>query len=851
MSLLHPADRERFTVAVSQALERKSDFCFEYRSVPPDNSERWIESRGRVVWDGLGSAVRVIGVCADITERKQTLDSLRHGDESYRSLVEATKEGVWLLDTQGRTLYVNWRLSLMLGYTAAELVGRRLASFCLPDNRRTAADKIKSSLMGAAHEFELRFRHKDGREVLAFVSMTPTRVGGGKIIGALGLFWDVTAQKKAEESIRQSQAPFLELARHLDNVFWVADAVSGKVTYVSPAYERLWGRTTAALLENSLDWVEAIHPDDRARVQLSFAANKEKEQDRMDQEYQILRPDGTVRWIHDRRIPVWNEALNVKRVVGFAEDITELKNLELSLRLTEGKLRALLEAASEGVVATDGEGKILLVNGTGLKLFGYNREELLGQPVETLLPEALRAIHFHHREKYLADPHARPMGVGLSLSARRKDGTIFPVEISLSFSQEGGSLMVLALITDITERRRVEENLRETAKLESLGVLAGGIAHDFNNLLTVVLANASMAMENVAPDSPARAPITEAIRSTEQAAHLTQQILSYSGKGRFVVRPVNLSEFTREIVTLLQSSIPRTVQLQIQLSPEVPSVEADVAQLQQLIMNLVINGGEAIADAPGSVTIRTGVREFALGGIPPSLKDSGIVPGRYVFLEVSDTGCGMDEHTRQRMFDPFFTTKLTGRGLGLSAVQGIVRGHRGAIEVESSPGLGSRITVLFPESLLRQNRTPVSAERQVRKIDKVGNGTILVVDDQEPILRMARAILERAGYTVIVAENGEEAISLFHEDAGQISAVLLDMTMPIMSGAETLRQLRELKPDVPVILSSGFSEIEALARFPGSTVEGFLQKPYTAAVLIENMNRVAGRSRSSGANIPA
>jgi CheY-like chemotaxis protein len=298
---------------------------------------------------------------------------------------------------------------------------------------------------------------------------------------------------------------------------------------------------------------------------------------------------------------------------------------------------------------------------------------------------------------------------------------------------------------------------------------------------------------------------------------------------------VNLSEFTRDIVTLLESSIPRTVQLHLELPADVPPVDADIAQLQQLIMNLVINAGEAIGDAPGVVTVRTGVREFAHGRIPASLSESGIVPGRYVFLQVTDTGSGMDEITKQRIFDPFFTTKFTGRGLGLSSAQGIVRGHGGAIDVESSPGRGSAFTVLLPESLLRRTRTPELTGHQP---GRVGSGAVLVVDDEEVIRRMARTILEQAGYGVITAQNGAEAISIVRKEAGQISAILLDMTMPVMSGAETLRQLREFQPDIPVILSSGFSEVEALERFPGNAVEGFVQKPYTAAHLIEKINAV-------------
>ncbi len=838
LDYVHPSDREHFAAAVSAALEQKSDYSIEYRVALPYDTVRWVEGRGRVECNDHGSARRMIGVCVDITERHLTLDSLLQNEERYRGIVDTANEGVWLIDTQARTLYVNWRLSFMLGYAPDEIIRRRLTQFCYPEDVQAAQDHIEASLHGIAQQFEFRFRNKDGSEVQVFASTSPTRVAQGSIIGVLCLFWDITDRKRAEQALRQSEERFRQLAESLADVFWVADPVNEKIVYVSPAYEGLWGRSAQSLYQNPLELTDAIHPDDRERLKAFsvFSAVQVP----VDVEYRIQRPDGSVRWIHDRRFPVRDETLKVDRIIGFAEDITERKNAELSLRLSEGKLRALLESASEGIVAIDGEGEIILVNGRSAELFGYRREELLGQSVEMLLPEDLRDVHSGHRKAYFAHPRTRAMGAGMHLVGRRKDGGTFPIEVSLSFVDEGGSVVVLAMITDITERMRLEERLRESAKLESLGVLAGGIAHDFNNLLTGVLGCASLAKDQLPPSSSIRPLIEGVMHSAERAAHLTRQMLAYSGRGRFVIQQVNLSDFTREIALLAESSIPRSVQLRLELLAKVPLIEADTAQLQQMIMNLIINAAEAYGEAPGGVTVRTGVREFAQGQIPASLSERGIVPGRYVLLEVSDTACGMDQLTKQRIFDPFFTTKFTGRGLGLAAVLGIVRCHKGTIDVESTPGKGSRFTVLLPEWL--QTGTPEpEAEQQAGRVGS--GGTILIVNDEEAIRKMAQAILEQERYTVIAAENGEQAIRIFRKTAGQISAVLLDMTMPIMSGVETLRRLRQIKPDVPVVLSSGFSELEALERFPGKAVEGFLQKPYEMAQLIKKINSVVAASR--------
>ena len=330
---------------------------------------------------------------------------------------------------------------------------------------------LKQSLRGATRQFDFRFRRKNGGEALVFASMSPARIVGGSIIGALGLFWDISSRKKTEQALLQSEERFRQLTENLEDVFWVADPVNEKMVYVSPAYDRLWGQNAQSLYQNYHEWTEAIHPDDRERLRDFFVLSAV--QGRFDEEYRILRPDGSVRWIRDRRFAVRDEVLKADRVVGLAEDITERKNAEFSLRLSEGKLRALLEAASEGIIAIDGDGRIFLVNEKSEELFGYRREELLGQTVEMLLPQDLRGVHSGHREAYFAHPRTRAMGAGMALAGRRKDGTTFPVEISLSFVHEGGSVVVLALITDITERKRLEERLRETAKLESLGCPGG------------------------------------------------------------------------------------------------------------------------------------------------------------------------------------------------------------------------------------------------------------------------------------------------------------------------------------------------------------------------------------------
>jgi two-component system, chemotaxis family, CheB/CheR fusion protein len=518
------------------------------------------------------------------------------------------------------------------------------------------------------------------------------------------------------------------------------------------------------------------------------------------------------------------------------ERVAELEAELDASRLAEKRLRAFLEFAAQGVIAVDSRGRIAMVNRKTEEMFGYTRQELLGQGMEMLLPERYRGSHSDHRKGFFAQPRTRPMGLGMDLSGARKDGSEFPLEISLSYVDEGGSRLALAFITDITERKRLDEQLRHTQKLESLGVLAGGVAHDFNNLLTGIMGNASLSADSVSSSHPVRPFLDQIIVASQRAADLTRQLLAYAGKGRFVVSEIDLSELVREISGLIEASIPKTVQLRLDLQERIPPVEGDASQIQQLVMNIIINAAEAIGEnVNGSVLAITGVQHVDADYARTLRSEGGIQPGKYVFVEVNDTGKGMDEETLARIFDPFFTTKFTGRGLGLAAASGIVRGHRGAIKVYSTPGKGTTFRALFPVAA-GERRTDEGAESRA---DLSGSGLVLVVDDEAIVRQTAKAALQRYGYTVLSAEDGQSAVDLFRQMSERISVVLLDLTMPGLSGEETLRNLQSIRPDVRVVLTSGYHESEAIRRFTGKGLAGFIQKPYTAAQLAELIKTAA------------
>ena len=384
------------------------------------------------------------------------------------------------------------------------------------------------------------------------------------------------------------------------------------------------------------------------------------------------------------------------------------------------------------------------------------------------------------------------------------------------------------------ERRLLDDRIRETQRLESLGLLAGGIAHDFNNLLVGILGNAGLALLDLAPTSPAREMVADIETAAQRASELSRQLLAYSGKGRFVVESFDLSELVREMVHLLRASVPRSAVIKLDRQLGAPVVNADVAQIRQVVMNLITNAADAVGSKGGVITITTGATFCDRAYLERTLLAQDLEEGDYAFLEVSDNGSGMDAATRGRIFDPFFTTKTRGRGLGLAAVMGIVRGHKGALRVYSEVGRGTTFKMLLPRTDDTDRRMG-DGSREIRELS--GRGLVLVVDDEAWVRDVAKRSLERFGFEVLVANDGHVAVEIFRERGEEIAAVLLDMMMPTMSGVETFRELRRIRSDVRVILSSGYNEQDAITQFTGRGLAGFIQKPYRPTDLVAKIRR--------------
>ncbi len=397
------------------------------------------------------------------------------------------------------------------------------------------------------------------------------------------------------------------------------------------------------------------------------------------------------------------------------------------------------------------------------------------------------------------------------------------------------------IFTEVTETRREDEarkkmqsSILHAQKLESLGVLAGGIAHDFNNLLVGMLGNSELALMDIPADSRARTYLKDVVLSAQRAAELCMQMLAYSGKGRFVVRQLDLNSVVRELLSLLKISISKKAVLRTRLSPISPMIEADATQIRQILMNLITNASDALNGEAGVITITTGITKSDVTYLEDSKLADELTPGNYAFVEVSDSGQGMTSETIDRIFDPFFTTKPTGRGLGLAAVSGIIRGHRGAIRIYSELDKGTSFKVLLPaiDTAVTSDSSP-EFEVEVKR----GSGVILLVDDEHSVRRVAKRVAERAGFSVLEAGDGQQAVDIFRERHEEIVLVLLDMSMPVMSGEEAFRILKTIDPSVPVVLSSGYNEQDATTYFVGKGLAGFLQKPYRPADLLKILHK--------------
>ena len=689
---------------------------------------------------------------------------------------------------------------------------------------------------------------------------------------ALVVSWVSATRRKAEDVLRfaneeleqKVKARTAELEQAHDwlktTIASIGDAVvatdpSGNIILTNSVAATLTGWTSSEAIGRHLDDIFVIvNEDTRAPVESSVEkVLRTGLVTGLANHTILISRDGTELQIDDSAAPIRHPDGELAGVVLIFREIGDRRRAErererllLETSLAREQLHSVFTQAPAIINIHRGPDHIFeLVHPLMTRLTGDR--QIVGLPLRQALPELANAGHLDILDRVYRTGVSE-MSLESPLSAAEGEAAYFNMIFNSWREPDGPVAGVIVLAIDVTEQVRArreaemtQERLRETARLESLGVLAGGIAHDFNNLLVGILGNASLALEMVPRSHPVCSVIEDLQSAGEKAALLTRQMLAYSGKGRFVVEPVDLSEVTSEILPLISRSVPPSVVVRPLLAKDLPRVDADRSQLHQVIMNLVINAAEACGDKQGMVTVVASLETPAIP-VPSTFGLEAVPGGTFVVLEVSDTGCGMSDEVKARIFDPFFTTKFTGRGLGLSAVLGIIRAHKGAIAVDTAPGKGTIIRVLFPVSPKPFADAPAAPAEGAR--DRDGSGIVLVIDDEEVVRRVAKLTLEKYGYTVALAANGLLGVEVFRSMSDRILMVLLDLTMPVMAGEETLAELKRIDPAVRVILSTGYSEAEVTTRFSGHGLAGFLQKPYTAAQLADAVKNVVAAIRA-------
>jgi PAS domain S-box-containing protein len=624
----------------------------------------------------------------------------------------------------------------------------------------------------------------------------------------------------------------------------VAVDSDARITYVNEQVGAAFGYTRAELIGQL---VEVLLPE---RVAARHVAHRDRFIG-----HPVARPMGIGLDLAGRRkdgteFPVEISLSPVQTAQGlhvFATvvDITARKAMENALAESEHRFRAVLEASPNAVVAVDASARITYVNPRVQATFGYTREELLGEPVEKLLPERVAARHVTHRDGFIANPVARPMGIGLDLAGRRKDGTEFPVEISLSPVPTSAGTDVFATVVDITARKAMENQLLQALKLESIGRLAGGIAHDFNNMLFAIRGYTELLEEDLAGETIDREEagrnVAAIADAADRAATLTAQLLAFSRQQVVSPRELDLNEAVRSVEPMTKRLIGEHIDLRMHLEAGIGGVRIDPGQLDQILINLVINARDAMPEG-GTITIETANAELDQAYAAEHIE---VVPGPYVMLAVSDTGVGMEREVREHIFEPFFTTKELGKGtgLGLATIYGIVRQSSGHIWLYSEPGHGTAFKLYFPRATPDGEDAPPPAPSLE---PEASAGRILVVEDEPTVRTMTSRYLERAGYRVTAVDDGEQALAAIEALREPIDVLVSDVIMPNMSGIKLAEQVLERYPGVGLVLLSGYTaETLDLERV---TSQGaiFLAKPSTGAQLLDAVRRAKAARSSHG-----
>jgi len=831
MEITHPDDREALLDSRRRLLAGEiSSHTMDKRYLRKDQSIFWGSLYRTLVRDRDGAPKYFIGVVEDISERKKAEAALRESEERFRNMADTAPVMVWVAGLDKLCTFFNKSWLDFTGRTMEQERGDGWAAGVHPhDLDRCLATYCSSFDTRRPFQMEYRLRRADGEYRWVLDNGIP-HYRDGAFVGYIGSCVDVTEQKLMAELLRSQQVQLLDAQRLAQLGSWGRDVETGCVEYSDETF-RILGISQGGPPPTLTAFLDLVHPNDRENVRES-AAKVRSSMTPVELSYRIIRPDGEVRFLRTIVEAIRDDRGTPVRTVGSMQDITEQVKADQLLRESEERLKSAERLAHVGHWHRDLASGQLIWSEECLRIFGQPSDY---KPTKE---EFFRVIAPQDREvveREVRRSVATNRGTSMEFRIVRPDGELRTV-MSVSevlVNEEGLPTRVFGAVQDVTDLRRAQEQTVARQKLESLGTLANGIAHDFNNLLGGVLAQAELALSEVAagltPEEELRAIREVAIRGSE----IVRELMIYAGKESAVEGLVDVSRIVREMLELLKVSVSKHAVLETNLGQDLPAVRANAAQLRQIVMNLVTNASDAIGDRDGVIRVTTSsvkAGQHSFEGI------AGRMPrGDYLELEVSDTGRGIPLETQAKVFDPFFTTKSAGHGLGLAIVDGIVRSLGGAVHLTSEPGTGATFQVWLPcsENTAGATRAPASAVEELRNSSRVA--AVLVVEDEGPLRQAVTKMLRKTGFEVLEAADGTSAINLLQTNGARIDLILLDVTIPGASSAEVLAEAAKARPATKVILTSAYSQETLAPPMHAFEVSGFIRKPFQLGDLLQTL----------------
>ncbi len=826
LDLTHDEDREANLVLYNEVLEGVRDgFVLEKRFVRPDGGSLWGRVSVSVVQGEGDEPARAVAVIEDHTDRREAKERLAQSEQRSRELaqrlatiLESITDAFFTLDREWRFSYVNQEAERLLERPRDELLGARIWDR-FPDARGTQWEVMYTRAVESREAVRFNQLYDPlGRwfEVRAYPSAE----------GLAVYFRDVSDERRAAELIRENGERFQRVARATADAIWDWDLRTDAVWW-SEGLQRTFGLAHNDMARDSSSWTARVHPEDHARVVTSIQTAIDGGGESWEDRYRFLRGDGGYARVHDRGYVVRDDDGEPLRMVGGMSDETDRVEAERRVR----EQAELLAKAQDAIIVRELDHTITFWNPSAKRLYGWSTEEAVGRRVEELLYEAPEA--FRAATSTVLD---RGEWVG-ELEQVRKDGTTITVEgrWTLVRDDDGEPGRILAINTDVTERKKLLAQFLRAQRMESIGTLASGIAHDLNNVLAPILLSIEL-LKLDAEDAETRETLETIEDSARRGADMVRQVLSFARGVESARVALDVKRVATDVGRVVRDTFPKNITLRNDLPDDLWPLLGDPTQIHQVLLNLFVNARDAMPDGG---TLRLDAANVSIDEHYAELSGQA-EPGPYVRLSVIDTGEGMPPGVVQQVFDPFFTTKEVGKGtgLGLSTVAAIVRGHDGFVNVYSEPGRGTTFRVYLPaggtdgESLAPR---PPEAE-----LPRGNEELILVVDDEASVRDITRQTLEAFGYRVLTATDGADAVALYGRRGDDVDLVLTDLMMPIMDGSTLIRALRRMDPDVRIVAASGIGTDGGLVRAADSGVKAFIPKPYTAGTLLQVLARALG-----------